>query len=526
MARDYLIAVGGTGARCMEAVVYLAAAGLFTKSLHVLIVDPDQNNGNSVKTRQIMTDYHALHLAEQPSDAQAAGWHLRGGHLPKPTLFRAALNRQGGESNAQQQVFWHNPATSQRKFRSVIDYTSQPEALRQFLDLFYEPGDLEMVLDVGYRGRTNVGAVALKQDMEGTATVDNSGLREFLVNLNEDLTSGEARLFVMGSVFGGTGAAGLPTIPSLINNLPDEVRIIARDHRDKIRYGCAMLTPYFSFPQGEGGNTGPGTNSARHAVATQAALMHYAHVPPGYHHVYFIGAPVRPQTNNNNIIGGQHQVNDPHYAELTAALAAWDFFMLPGIDQNNRKLHFADTQQQGSEQGINWRTLPVHPDISGRRDEIKHRLVSFTTFAYFYKNFLYHDFVNHNGYRGTDWYRNNFQTLTLDDQGPQLRQLYNFSLNYLNWLNNVGRTGAQSGLQLFNPAGLVAEGKELCSPYLGNLMAPGATPPRHMNSGYDVIQKKLNAIKLRQLGTQSATGLFIYLLYHAVRDFCHENYAW
>lgn len=527
MARDYLIAVGGTGARCLEAVVYLTAAGLLKKSLHVLIVDPDQNNGNSVRARQIMSDYHALHLAQQPPRPQTASFLGMGStKLPDPVLFQVAINRASSQGNAQQQIFWHNPNAAERKFKHVIDYQAQPAALQDFLNLFYEQNDLEMVLDVGYRGRTNVGAVALKQDMEGTAIIENSGLREFLVSLNEDLQAGETKVYVMGSVFGGTGAAGLPTIPNLINNLPEEIRVIAQVNRERIRYGCAMVTPYFSFPQGEGDERGPGTDSARHIVATQAALMHYAHVPPGYQHVYFIGAPGRPHTNKHNVIGGQQQFNAPHYAELTAALAAWDFFMLEQIAPDDKRLHFADTLQQGQDQGVNWRTLPVHPDEATRRELVKQRMVTFTTFLYFYKNFLYHDFVNHRAYKKTDWYKNNFRDLTLDDQGTQLRHLYDFSLAYLNWLHQVGETGSQANPYLFNWPALLAEGKELCSPYLGNLMYPGTVAPKHMNDGYDLIQKNLNGLKLKQPGTTSATGLFIYLLYYAVEEFCRENYSW
>ena len=165
-----------------------------------------------------------------------------------------------------------------------------------------------------------MGAVALKQDLEGTANFVSSGLREFLIDLNIDLQTDETKVFVMGSVFGGTGAAGLPTIPALIEGLPDDV--ISRENRKRLRYGCAMMTPYFSFPKGSSSNAGPGTDSATHAIATQAALLHYAHVPPGYQHVYFVGAPAKPQTNTSNVVGGQDQTNNPHYAELIAALSA------------------------------------------------------------------------------------------------------------------------------------------------------------------------------------------------------------
>lgn len=360
MAQNYLIAIGGTGSRCVEAVVYLAAAGLFQSPIHMPIIDPDQNKGNSVKARQIITDYHALHLAQQPAQAQLKTWTGLGGtKLPGAKLFRAAIHHQSGPGSGQYPIFWHNPNSAQRRFGEVIEYQAQRKELKDFLNLFYEPTDLEMVLDVGYRGRTNVGAVALKQDLEGTAPIANSGLREFLTNLNIDLQGEEARVFVMGSVFGGTGAAGLPTVPALIKQLPGKV--ISHDNRKRLRYGCAMMTPYFSFPKGNNSSTGPGTDSARHAVATQAALLHYAHVPPGYQHVYFIGAPARPQTNSANVVGGQNQANAPHYAEMVAALAAWEFFGLAQVRPDARELHFADTKQSDPDLGVRWDTLPVHP---------------------------------------------------------------------------------------------------------------------------------------------------------------------
>ena len=70
MPENYLIAIGGTGSRGLEAVVHLAAAGIFQAPMHMLIIDPDQNNGNSVRVRTMITNYHALHLARQPQKSE------------------------------------------------------------------------------------------------------------------------------------------------------------------------------------------------------------------------------------------------------------------------------------------------------------------------------------------------------------------------------------------------------------------------------------------------------------------------
>lgn len=524
MPENYLIAIGGTGSRCMEAVIHLAAVGLFQSPLRVLIIDPDQNNGNSVKTKTLTNNYHALHRAQQPREGEKKktfGWE----RLPEPRLFQSPLNTRGGGDD-QHSIFWQNPNPAQRRFGEVIQYQAQQEEFKKFLDLFYEANDLEMVLDVGYRGRTNVGAVALKQDLEKTANVADNGLRQFLERLNIDLQGGEVRVFVMGSVFGGTGAAGLPTVPQLIANLPPDV--VAQDNRERLRYGCAMMTPYFSFPKGGAAALGPGTDSARHAVATQAALLHYAHVPPGYQHVYFVGAPERPQTNPRNFPGGQNQANDPHYAEIVAALAAWQFFSLPRIAPDGRQLHFADTVRDNKQElGVNWGTLPLNPESEGRREEIRRVLTVFTTAAYFYKNFLYERFIHGDHYREANWYKNNFGQVALGEEFSLLQQFYDYSATYLEWLAKVGETGKNADLRLFHWNALLETDPALADKYVGALLDDLlSSSAKRSQTGFHDIYSRLDKMTVRHAGTNSATGLFIYMLYCAVAEFCRENYGW
>jgi hypothetical protein len=317
----------------------------------------------------------------------------------------------------------------------------------------------------------------------------------------------------------------LPTIPQLIANLPTDV--IAQDNRARLRYGCAMMTPYFSFPKGRNSASGPGTDSARHAVATQAALLHYAHVPPGYQHVYFIGAPERPQTNSHNFEGGQNQTNDPHYAEIVAALAAWQFFSLGAIQPGERQLHFADTEKDKQDFGVNWGTLPVNPENAVNRDRIKRNLTIFTTMAYFYKNFLYGRFINGQLYKDANWYKDNFGQLSLNEEIVQLQQLYDYSNLYLSWMAKIAENGRDANLQLFDRDALRETDPALADKHVGSLLDDTMTASTNRSpAGFDDIYARLDKLRLRQPGTNSATGLFIFMLYHAVAEFCRENYAW
>jgi hypothetical protein len=304
-----------------------------------------------------------------------------------------------------------------------------------------------------------------------------------------------------------------------------------------------MMTPYFVFPKNTDPNIvlGPGADSSRHVIATQAALLHYAHVPPDYQHVYFIGAPARVQTNERNRPGGDQQKNAPHYAELAAALAAWDFFNLGRIESDSRELHFADTIKEEQDLGVTWETLPVHPHgNTGHREEVKRTLVVFATFAYFYKNLLHNDIVGAREYGHSIWFKNNFDGFTLDDhsQTTILSHLNTFCVSFLDWLWQLGHTSdpgtsqpagveSRSILQLFNWEALRATSIRSTSESIGNLMLGENVSPKYKTTGEDRIKARMDGIKLsKPIGTTSAAGLLIYLLFSAVNGFCQENYRW
>jgi hypothetical protein len=92
-------------------------------------------------------------------------------------------------------------------------------------------------------------------------------------------------------------------------------------------------------------------------------------------------------------------------------------------------------------------------------------------------------------------------------------------------LLQVGRLGEKASPQLFSWEAFLATDIKTSSEWVGNLVR-GATP-KYRTDGDDRIKKRLDDIELSQPpGTESGTGLLIYLLYNAARDFCQENYRW
>lgn len=520
MAHNYLIAIGGTGARCLEAFIYLTAAGLTKNdSFNLLIVDADQNNGNGSISNQLIGNYIDLQDLAQPENPRRRGTGLLKRRLPNPVLFQSQIN-SGRTTDAR----WKNPNNPDLKFGQLIKYVDQPKELQRFLDLFYTPKEISMTLREGYVGKPNVGSVALKQALQNSI-IPGSSIHDFFLSLNAGLQSGESRIFVFGSVFGGTGAAGLPTIPALISNLPDN-GVIARENRERLRYGCAMLAPYFTFARGEGNGTE--TDSAKHAIATQAALLHYAQNPPSYQHVYLLGDPARPLTNRRYVPGGEDQINSPHYIELIAALAAIDFFSMPPFASDTKHLHYADTfsKQMKQDRGIDWETIPVSPFRAHERPRVKAALTSFTTFTYLYEHLLYEPFVNDRVYQNANWYLNNFRDLTLEDQNTELHRLFEFSCSYNRWLRELGPTCQKNSeeARLFNwNAFEDGHNDDARRNNLGNL-TPTAAPSKLANVGWERILEILSSIRLARPLPNSATGLLIYLLNEAVTQYCSENY--
>jgi hypothetical protein len=524
---DYVIGVGGTGARCLEAISYMMAAGLFTRPIYALIIDPDQNNGNGKKTVQVMRWYHHIQQDAQPSNPVRNGMFGAGRKpLDPPVLFKASLNNSGRKGEPQYPLTWDNPNAPGRKFGEAIDFSRQATDFQDFFRLFYQEKDLRMPLNIGYRGRTSIGAVALKIDLTDTVERQGGGLHELVLNLQADLQNGTPRIFVAGSVFGGTGAAALPTIPTFMNNLKSN---LIGPNKERLQFGCAMLIPYFSFPKARTSNTsGPVPDSDEHMIATKAALLHYAHVPTEYKHVYLIGAPEQYRTATNFEPGDEPQANSPHYVEFISALAALDFFNPEGNEAAQAGLHFANDvtiiEGQPVSNGISWSSLP---SVGQRQVEIKRKLIAFSTFAYFYKNFLHRAFVDRQNYTEAPWFKDNFRPpLTLSGHRDALDTLYKFSDSFLTWLHAVGGSGGAAMGALFRWEGLLHSEALLCASYVGYLTEAEMGSPRYAHEGYHQILKRMDSLILEQPGTQDPPGLFIYLLYQAVEKFCEDNYQW
>lgn len=337
----FLIAIGGTGMRCLESFVHLCAAGLFdNRTIEILTLDTDNLNGNKDRVENLINLYNKV----KTNDAQNEGGEAR-----SETFFSAKLNLRS---------FYTDYSKPKRKTLQALMSTEgltpqQRQNNEDLTDLFFDRDSVQQFpLDHGYRAQTHLGSLlmyhgiveAARNATRGGANVlpQETELKEFIQLLNKN--SSGARVFVFGSVFGGTGASSIPVIPRA---LADALKIITGGNNElnpqRVKFGTTLLTDYFSFSipsEAQRKRDKVIADSNNFALNSQAALTFYNSdntVRSTYKRLYHVGWPRSlkfdfPSGAGGDVItGGHDQCNPCHVAELMCAAAAFDFFTDPQL---------------------------------------------------------------------------------------------------------------------------------------------------------------------------------------------------
>ncbi|MGN0222507.1 MAG: hypothetical protein ACI4AM_00625 [Muribaculaceae bacterium] len=327
----FLIAIGGTGMRCLESFVHLCAAGLFdNQTIDILTLDTDQTNGNKTRVESLIGLYNDVKSSGQPGQPLSNNY------------FSARLRLY--------RFFTDYSTTSCSNF-AAISATSgliqqQKDDNQDLADLLFEKDTVQQFkLDHGYRAQTHLGSMLMYHGIiEAARNVKRGGARvqeqeKELAAFIKELTknSASARVFVFGSVFGGTGASSIPIIPLAFS---EAIRISSGGattlNMSQVLFGSTLLTDYFSFAnpnQQQLTKDKVVADSNVFALNSQAAMKFYdgdITTRNTYKRMYHIGVPaalkVAYSTTGTVATGGAEQCNPCHFAELMCACAAFDFF--------------------------------------------------------------------------------------------------------------------------------------------------------------------------------------------------------
>jgi hypothetical protein len=359
--KNVFIAVGGSGAKVAEALVRLLAVGFPTHadgglvtsagdSLQIWRVDPDRSSGAAVALQQCIREYVELqkYLGDgtAPPGVASSRWAIdldtRVRYLDPLQLPRAAENDN-----------------EIKTLRGVLDSQyggKRPSA--PLLAPFYEPKDLDVVVDRGFYQKPFIGAavMAIFADSLNDETTP-CGKEASLTAFNNN----QANFFLCGSLHGGTGACGVPVMGRFLGErkkrYPDW----------GWRVGGCLLAPYCVPPQppfkalregetleeravdsmlerfGDEPAFAELTLEEKRELVKQILLGFYAepedmeararqglsyykdHSADYFDGLYLVGKP-EPDKLRVWSNGGQSQNNPLNSAEVVAALAALDFF--------------------------------------------------------------------------------------------------------------------------------------------------------------------------------------------------------
>lgn len=295
----YLFAIGGTGSRVLNSLTMLLATGMKmnTEKIIPMIIDTDINNGDVEKCRNTIKTYNNIHKAifDGVPEEESQGHFFRTKIMPPKEL-----NISG---------------TDYGTLREMIDYNALGSKgfgkTKGLFDLLYSNKNKDMPLEKGFLGNPNVGSVVLKN------VVESSEFKEFTQDFKEN-----DRIFVISSIFGGTGAAGFPL---LMNVFRDETSgMNNKTYINNAIIGGVSVLPYFQVDVEKFNSGESAINSSTFITKTKAALSYYNRNLKQLVNAMFYVGDTR-QSNYENFDGGLEQKNPSNFIELTAASSIVEF---------------------------------------------------------------------------------------------------------------------------------------------------------------------------------------------------------
>ena len=133
--KNFLITIGGTGAKCLESILHSCIAGLGPEHLWVGMVDQDQANGNVSKSKILLNRY--IDLREKLRSTGKDDVSL------ESEIFKTSI------SISKDDALWLPLAGADPKLSEVIKYSLLKPELKGLVDCLYDTEEREQNLSEG-----------------------------------------------------------------------------------------------------------------------------------------------------------------------------------------------------------------------------------------------------------------------------------------------------------------------------------------------------------------------------------------
>lgn len=309
MPKLFVFGIGGTGSRVLKSLTMLLASGLKAGKFDVvpILVDPHKDLKELNDCKSLLKLYQKLHVKiYESADGLLDGFFKN----PMPT-FNSLSDDFGLKDD------FDFDERHDCSFSQFLELSSLPQddKTKDLLSLLYSDENLSRPLSLGFKGNPNVGSVVLNK-LEGSA-----GFIEF-----ENSFGPDDRIFIISSIFGGTGAAGFPL---LLRNFRSSMKPTISESQ----IGALTVMPYFRLSEPtvlvddetKEQTFSSDIDSENFLSKTKAALTYYMRPEFSklYNALYYIGDPEprdKPYENNE-----KDQANKAHFIELLGALSVINF---------------------------------------------------------------------------------------------------------------------------------------------------------------------------------------------------------
>ena len=290
MSNLYIFAIGGSGSRVLRSMAMMLASGVKTQSNIIpMIIDPDASNGDLIRTVSLLRQYETIH------------GQLNFDSSLKSTFFSTpitALNNDGS-------YLLPLVGTAGINFDQYLNLRAMSQENQAFTKMLFSNANLSSTMDVGFKGNPNIGSIVLNQFTQS--------------NVYQKFESGFVdgdKVFIISSIFGGTGASGFPLLLKSMRTSKNAALANAP-------IGAVSLLPYFNLQT----NPDSSIQADSFITKTKAALNYYEKNVTGngtLNEMYYLGDDFSGY-GYENCDGGDNQMNDAHIIEILASLALFDF---------------------------------------------------------------------------------------------------------------------------------------------------------------------------------------------------------
>ena len=281
----------------MKSITMLLAAGMDAKGYTIVpvLIDPHMDLEEKRNLQTLIGEYETVYNNVILSDGKRLN--------PIPGFFGtdiADLAKLNGQQNDISE-----PIAEKRSFGQYLNVgnLNSEDVNKYLVQTMFSQSNLDNDLSVGFKGSPNVGTVVLGEMIKGA---------DWFQAFCNACQKGD-RIFIISSIFGGTGASGYPLLEKKVRNSTDHPNV-----KDAIM-GAVSVLPYFSLE--DPSTTDSDIDSANFLTKTKSALAYYEQsVMSDY--IYYVGEQGMKTTYAND---EKKQEDKAHFVELVAATALFDF---------------------------------------------------------------------------------------------------------------------------------------------------------------------------------------------------------